>query len=112
MHPNGSKSQLDHIIINSKWVNSLRNCRAYSSVEIDSDHRIVSIALKASLRTSKGKPCKRLKFNWKKLQTPSAKHQFQIKLSNRFKALQETDSISVTERYSLFEEVVVQLQKK
>ena len=84
MHPNGTKSQLDHIIINSKWMNSLRNCRAYNSVEIDSDHRILSVVLKSSLRTSKGKPCRRPKFNWKKLQAPSAKHQFQIELSNRF----------------------------
>ena len=106
MHPNGTKSQLDHIIINSKWMNSLRNCRAYNSVEIDSDHRILSVVLKSSLRTSKGKPCRRPKFNWKKLQAPSAKHQFQIELSNRFKVLQETDSVSITERYNLFEEAV------
>jgi hypothetical protein len=64
-HPAGSTHQLDHILINSKWVNSLRNCRAYNSVEGDSDHRIVSILLVASLRTSKGKPCKRPKFNCK-----------------------------------------------
>ena len=47
-HPAGSKHQLDHILINSKWVNSLRNCRAYNSVELDSDHRIVSIHLLTS----------------------------------------------------------------
>ena len=106
MHPNGSKYQLDHILINSKWVNSLRNCRAYNSVELDSDHRILSIVLKASLRTSRGKPCKRPKFNWKKLQNPSTKLQFQIELANRFQVLQETDSTSITERYTLFEEAV------
>ena len=41
-HPGGARqAQLDHIIINSKWTNSLRNCRAYSSVNLQSDHRIV-----------------------------------------------------------------------
>lgn len=43
-HPNYNLSnphaQLDHVLINAKWVNSLRNCRAYNTVEIDSDHRI------------------------------------------------------------------------
>ena len=57
MHPSGSTHQLDHII-NQKWKNSLRNCRAYNSVELDSDHRIISIKLVCSLRTTKSRPCK------------------------------------------------------
>ena len=28
MHPSGSTHQLDHILINNKWKNLLRNCRA------------------------------------------------------------------------------------
>ena len=32
MHPGGTTNQLDHILINSKWTNSIRNCRAYNSV--------------------------------------------------------------------------------
>ena len=39
-HTGGSRAQLDHILINRKWANSLENCRAYSSVDIASDHRI------------------------------------------------------------------------
>ena len=84
MHPSGSTHQLDHILINNKWKNSLRNCRAYNSVELDSDHRLVSIRLVCSLRTSRAKPCKRPKFNWKKLQDAATKEQFQLELSNRF----------------------------
>ena len=61
------------ILITSKWVNSLRNCQAYSSVELDSDHCILSICLVTSLRTSKGKPCKRPKFDWKRLQDAAVK---------------------------------------
>ena len=78
MHPSGSTHQLDHILINNKWKNSLRNCRAYNSVELDSDHCIVSIRLVCSLRTSRAKPCKRPKFNWKKLQDAATKEQFQL----------------------------------
>ena len=102
MHPNGSKYQLDHILINSKWVNSLRNCRAYNSVEVNSDHRMLSVALKASLRTSRGKPCKRAKFNWKNLQDNATRSQFQIELSNRFQVLQDTATTSITEKYNIF----------
>ena len=71
---------IDHILINSKWVNSPRNCRAYNSVELDSDHRIVSIHLLTSLRSNKKTTCKRPKFNWKKLQNPATKNEFQLEL--------------------------------
>ena len=90
MHPAGSKHQLDHILINSKWVNSRRNCRAYTTVELDSDYRIVSILLVTSLRTNKGNPCKRPKFNWRKLQDQRTREKFQLELSNRFQALHLT----------------------
>ena len=100
MHPAGSKHQLDHILINSKWVNSIRNCRAYNTVELDSDHSIVTILLVTSLRTNKGKPRKRPKFNWRKLQDQRTREEFQLELSNRFQALHLTDvSVDITERY-------------
>ena len=100
MHPSGSTHQLDHILINNKWKNSLRNCRAYNSVELDSDHRIVSIRLVCSLRTSRAKPCKRPKLNWKKLQDAATKEEFQLELSNRFDVIQCNNmSTPITERY-------------
>ena len=43
--PSGKRPQLDHILISGKRLNSARNCRAYSTVEIDSDHRILSMNL-------------------------------------------------------------------
>ena len=113
MHPSGSKHQLDHILINNKWVNSLQNCRAYNSVELDSDHRIVSILLATSFRTRKGKPCKRPKFNWRKLQDPTTREEFQLELSNRFQALSMTDdSTNITERYESFETAVREVAEK
>ena len=111
-HPAGSLHQLDHILINSKWVNSLRNCRAYNSVELDSDHRIVSIMLTTSLRTSNGKPCRRPKFNWKKLQDPSTREEFQLELSNKFEALQNDDTLTITDRYKNFETTVKEVAEK
>ena len=102
-HPAGSKHQLDHILITNKWVNSLRNCRADCSVELSSDHRILSIRLVTSLRTSKGKPCKRPKFDWKKLQDPAVKHTFQRELLNRFQVLNLSDGpVDISERYEFF----------
>lgn len=55
----------------SLWVNSMRNCRAFNSVETDSDHSIISIHLLISLRWNRNKTCKRPKFNGIKVE----KHQ-------------------------------------
>ena len=110
MHPSGSTHQLDHILINNKWKNSLRNCRAYNLVELDADHRIVSIRLVCSLRTSRAKPCKRPKFNWKKLQDAATK---ELELSNRFDVLQCNNmSTPITERYESFENAVEEVAEK
>ncbi|XP_078617621.1 uncharacterized protein LOC144885572 [Branchiostoma floridae x Branchiostoma japonicum] len=113
MHPGGSTHQLDHILINGKWVNSLRNCRAYNSVELDSDHRILSVLLVTSLRTSKGKPCRRPKFNWRKLREAHTREVFQMELSNRFEAL-KCDEVSspITERYACWEKTVAETAEK
>ena len=113
MHPGGTTNQLDHILINSKWANSIRDCRAYNSVELDSDHRILSIRLITSIRTSKGKPCKRPKFDWRKLQEPDTKHHFQIELSNRFEGLKFDDTATpITERYNQLEKAVAEVAEK
>jgi exonuclease III len=113
MHPSGSTNQLDHILINRKWTNSLRNCRAYNSVELDSDHRIVSITLVCSLRTTKGKPCNRQKFDWKKLQDVPTRELFQLELSKRFETLQCQDtSTPITQRYGEFEQAVAEIAEK
>ena len=38
-HPDGvHKAQIDHILLGGKWRNSVRTCRAYSIVELGSDH--------------------------------------------------------------------------
>ena len=42
------QAQRDQILIRKKWANSLRKCRAYSSVEIDSDYRIVTAKIKSA----------------------------------------------------------------
>ena len=40
-HPNGFKAQLDFIIVNTKWINSARNCELYNTFEgVFSDHRM------------------------------------------------------------------------
>ena len=45
-----SKAQIYHILMRKTCTNSLRKCKAYSSLEIDLDHRIVTPNIEISLR--------------------------------------------------------------
>ncbi|CAM4934583.1 unnamed protein product [Rotaria socialis] len=94
LHPNGkSKAQIDHILINGKWLNSIRNVRAYNTVELNSDHRIVSAKLSISLRAPKQNKNKRIKFDWNKLKTNSVlQAQFNIEVQNRYEILQNINT--------------------
>ena len=103
----GTLSQLDHILINKKWSNSIRNCRAFNTIELDSDHRPISISIKVSLRSVRLKPCNRVRYNWNRLQDPLIKHEYQLKLSNRFALLEDQASDTpISERYNNFEQTV------
>src|SRR6202035_82359 len=44
------RTQIDHILVRCKWANSLKNCRAYSTVEVNSDHRIMTANFTLSLK--------------------------------------------------------------
>ena len=52
-YANGIKAQLDYVIVNSKWKNSVSNCQAFNSFEnVRSDHRIVTSTIRLSLRAN------------------------------------------------------------
>ena len=97
-HPNGSKSQLDYVIINQKWKNSARNCRAFNSfTNVGSDHRIVSATITLSLRANRRRSSKIPQYDWSVLKTNELiKPNFVIELKNRFSVLQETAETQTT----------------
>ena len=90
--PNGQLVQLDFILVRKKWINSIKNSRAYSSFEgVNSDHRIVSCKCQISYRkcrTSKKDPMKCV--DWKKVaRDASLSEQFAIAVYNRFTSLHD-----------------------
>ena len=89
--PNGQLHQNDHILIRSKWQNSLRNCESYINPSVQSDHRIVTASIKLSVRANINRP-KVIKYDWEKLKTdPQILPVFQLELQNRFSALMELE---------------------
>ena len=88
---NGSKSQVDYILINRKWKNSIKNYEAYSSFSsIGSDHRKVSANVKISFRVKKkpGPP----QHNWSALQDSANLKQYNTCNCNRYYALSTEDT--------------------
>ena len=87
--PKEDRQQLDHIMIRCKWWKSITNCRAYNSIDIGSDHRIVSANFRLSLRANKRNPNGRCQYNWAKLSDPCIQRKFDMELRNRFNSLMD-----------------------
>ena len=92
-YPNGEKTQLDYILLNSKWRNSATNCEAYSTFGVlGSDHRIVTAELRVSLRANKT-PMRKSKYDWEKLLTDTEIcKEYSISVRNSFAALADLDA--------------------
>jgi exonuclease III len=102
LNPSGYRSQIDYILVRNKWKNSVRDAQAYSSFSsVGSDHRVVSIKIVLSLRSSKRPSVSPIKqIDWAKVSSNEAlKHAFAVDVKNRFEALSNpSDNIEV--RYS------------
>ena len=91
-HPNGAKAQLDYLFINKKWINSATDCEAYSTFQgVSSDHRIVSLKLRLSLRANKKQELSRPRYDWTSLSDPNTLTSYTTTVRNRFDDLQANE---------------------
>ena len=101
---NEHQTQLDHILVNGKWIKSVHNVRAYDAVELGSDHRIVSANIKLRLRAEVENKCKRVKFDWPKLiDSKDLQNEFEIEIKNRFNLLTAGQDTDLQPAYDEFE---------
>ena len=102
-YPGGAKAQLDYILIRKKWINSVKNSRAYSSFDsVMSDHRIVSAKIKLSFRIQKkkrGSPMGRIDWNHVN-SNDDISNKFTIDVHNRFSELSSEDAL-IHEKYNI-----------
>ena len=108
-YPNGTRSQLDYILINDKWKNSVLNCEPYNTFDsVYTDHRVVSAKIRLSLRANKTKSTKTPRFDWSTLRKNNeVKSNFEIELKNRYQVLkEENDEMTTCEEYAAFEKAV------
>ena len=85
--PKGEYYQLDHIMFSTKWWTSVKDCRAYNTSNIGSDHKIVSATFKLCLRKTKTPANPRCAFMTEKLKSPEVKQEFNLEVKNRFETL-------------------------
>ena len=104
--PNKTLAQLDYVLINKKWKNSVKNCRAYNSfISVASDHRVVTANIQISLRANTDKSSRIKPYDWSNLKNNAyIRNKFIIEVKNRFEALQnDEETISANTAYTYFE---------
>ena len=92
-------AQLDHILIRSKWINSARNCRAYNTVGVSSDHRILCARIDVSLRASVREPKKPVRFETSRLTDLDIQRNFERALAVKYSPLLANEHLLPQERY-------------
>ena len=79
---------------NKKFINSVQNCEAYHSLEgISTNHSIMSLRIKLSLRAKTKKSNTKIAYNWEHLiNNEDLQIQFNTLLRNRYNTLQDEDT--------------------
>ena len=89
-YANNNEAQIDYVFINKKWKNSVMNCEAYSSfVCVSSDHWIVSVKIRWSLRKNATRTATTKHYDWALLNNRDIRDKYVLELRNGFETLQE-----------------------
>ena len=88
-YPNGSKGQLDYILVRRKWLRSVTNVETYSSTfsSIRSDHKAITAKVKLRLRAPKKQKSAFRSINFKSLSSKDLQIQYSVEVHNRFSEL-------------------------
>ena len=90
--PDGkTRNQIDHVLINKEFRNSVIDTRVYRSADIGSDHHLVCMKVKLRLRKqqSKEQGSIRTRYDTNKLKEKNVLEAFKITLQNRYQVLEE-----------------------
>ena len=89
-YPNGSRAQLDYIIVRRKWVNSVTDAQSYKTTfdTISSDHKAITATIKLSLRAPKKKQSDFRAINFRSLtSSKELQNLYSVEVYNRFSSL-------------------------
>ena len=86
-------NQIDHVLIDRRWQSSVRGVRSFRGADCDTDHylRIAKVRERLAMCKQATQRFDRQRFNWRKLNEPEVREQYQIEIKNRFAALENSD---------------------
>ena len=82
------KTQIDHILIMNRWLSSIKNCRAYDTGSVLTDHRIVVAKLKISMKIIKEN--NKEEIDWEKLKDQEIRTKYNKTFSENYKSEGQT----------------------
>jgi hypothetical protein len=95
--PDGkTHNQINHILIDRRWHSSILNVRSFRGADCDTDYYLVVVKVRERLAVSKqeAQEFHAEKFKLMKLSELEVRKQYQLKISNRFAALENFEDIN------------------
>jgi len=92
--PDGkTHNQIDQVLIDRRWHSSVLDVRSFRGADFDTDHYLVIAKVRERIAAGKQATQRsdRQRFNLRKLNEPEVREQYQIKVTNRFAALENVN---------------------
>jgi len=106
-YPDGkSHNQINHVLIDRRWHSSVLDVRSFRGADCDTEHYLVIAKVRERLAVGKqaAQRVDRQRFNLRKINEPEVREQYQIVITKRFAALENSDDEDVNRNWENIKE--------
>jgi exonuclease III len=109
---NGPRNQIDHIIIQRKWRNTLKDVRSMRGADVGSDHDLVRAKLKISLKANYTRNKMKRKYDISKLSNEEKLQEYQNDVEKEMGDLHELKNCNIEEIWDRFKRAIKNTAEK